>query len=132
MGGYDLGGGGNGLFFQDNQRLRAEDAQKGSHTAQGLSHYLEAKSQSIIFFKIVFQLHREWGQGGGSTQSIIFSFIKGQWSLRQLHGSCSWWQFTPPSSVPFLPTCLRLPSFNQIRMTHNHTCDLHRKLWLWT
>lgn len=74
MGGYDLGGGGNGLFFQDNQRLRAEDAQKGSHTAQGLSHYLEAKVRASFFLKLS---SNSIGNGGreGVAHKALYSHL---------------------------------------------------------
>lgn len=51
-----------------------------------------AKARIVIFFLNYPPTPRR-RRGDRRTQSIIFSFIEGQWDLRQLHGACNWWQF---------------------------------------
>lgn len=81
------------------------------------AHYMKGKPREFkqqLKKKIVLQLDRDGGRGGHTKH---YSLIKGQWNLRQLHGACNWWQFTPP--LLFSLNCFRLPSFNQIRTTRH-------------
>lgn len=56
-----------------------------------------AKARVVIFFFFNYPPTAGRGRRDRRTQSIIFSFIKGQRDLRQLHRACNWCQFPPPA-----------------------------------